>query len=466
MRVFTYTAPADGNSSTQWSDADHDNSFFAPKSADDISITYLNWNEDFNNDNGQIRRNINIKIPAYIPINLYTPSSEFGPGNLAQTITSVKIRDSICQPRLWLPGRYAMTTAALTPSPPWNSAGTTCSYSIDKSTRTMLIARRNTITIENINAGDPHNTGSMEYGDEDDIFAAEIEYISPGTKLWEQTYADTDPTVETSSLTHRRSSNPGEPLYYLEKLAKLELIGIPQMTFEPIYCNNNYQKVVPGIFDEDLRTVNDINNDLDFIDAPNKQPWSTAGMSSQEILNNKSVVTTKSKLQHPDIFSSEEMMCCTPLGKETTDATKCCSGFAATNDGDQTLFCKIPEGVNLNVYFNKFVSNEGTDPDSGSSVLLESDFDPETGAPRNTSTIVGKLTQLGADFCENGTTRRGSAFGNFRPQPVPAGQGTTGQEPIYNIVDSFSDAGTNNATVQSASVFGAGYRWNHNVYCN
>ena len=474
MKVLTYTAPSDGSSETQWSDADHDNSFFAPKSADGLSLTYLNWNEDFNNDSGQIRRNIKIKIPAYIPINLNDTSSEFGPSNLARSIDSVKMNSSglNCQPFNWLAGAYAMDDATKTPS--WNPPITPfvdempCAYTIDISTRVMYIAFRQDQTIENINPDANNTPANPDYGDEEDIFFAQINYHAPGTKRWEDEYASSaDPTV-TADLIHRRSSTPGEPLYYLEKLAKLELIGIPQMTFEPIYCNSNYQKLVPGIFDEGLSNVNQVINDPDFILSPSKQPWSTANMTPQELSSgiNDPLVTTKSKLQHPDIFSSEEMMCCTPLGKETTDGTKCCSGFAAANDGDQTLFCKIPQGVNLNVYFNKFVSNEGTDPDSGSSVLIESDFDPETGAPKNTSTIIGKLSQLGNDFCENGTTRRGSAFGNFRPQPVPAGQGTTGQDPIYNIVDSFSDAGTNNGTIQSASVFGAGYRWNHNVYCN
>ncbi|MBT3583873.1 MAG: hypothetical protein HN509_03120, partial [Halobacteriovoraceae bacterium] len=43
--------------------------------------------------------------------------------------------------------------------------------------------------------------------------------------------------------------NPGNALYYLTKLGRLELIGIPQIYYEPIYCNTNRTELVSDIFD-------------------------------------------------------------------------------------------------------------------------------------------------------------------------------------------------------------------------
>src|SRR5690606_30198775 len=99
--------------------------------------------------------------------------------------------------------------------------------------------------------------------------AAVIQFSAPGTMHWELAKSP-----NTLYSPHKRSAEPGDYLYYLKRLAKLEYIGIPQMTYEPIYCNTNYQELVPGIFNSQLKTVHDfINNPKTFLDSGADKPW-------------------------------------------------------------------------------------------------------------------------------------------------------------------------------------------------
>lgn len=50
------------------------------------------------------------------------------------------------------------------------------------------------------------------------------------------------------------TTTPGNPYYYLTKLGKLELIGIPQITYEPLYCSSDNDILVPGIFNSAIKT--------------------------------------------------------------------------------------------------------------------------------------------------------------------------------------------------------------------
>src|SRR5690606_9739425 len=116
--------------------------------------------------------------------------------------------------------------------------------------------------------------------------AAIIQFSAPGTYHWEKNY---DSSPVTVASPHKRSSAPGDYLYYLKRLAKLEYIGIPQMTYEPIYCNTNYQEIVPGIFKSEIKNVHDFNNNADtFLDPNGQKPWQTDTAETSmnaEILN-------------------------------------------------------------------------------------------------------------------------------------------------------------------------------------
>ena len=119
------------------------------------------------------------------------------------------------------------------------------------------------------------------------------------------------------------------------------------------------------------------------------------------------------------------------------------------------------------VYFNKFVSNEGVGADKPGGGLVDADFDASTGEPLFSSSVNGKLNDLGVAFCKNKKVRQGGAFGLYEPEPQ--GSDTNLSSRIYNIVDSSRDNGQNSnagTTVTTGyAAFQDGFRWNHHLYC-
>ena len=61
----------------------------------------------------------------------------------------------------------------------------------------------------------------------------------------------------------------GSAQFYLDKLGRFELLGIPQIDYEPIICNSNKEKLVPDLFEHNnspidtVHGTNDDNNDCD-----------------------------------------------------------------------------------------------------------------------------------------------------------------------------------------------------------
>jgi hypothetical protein len=312
-----------------------------------------------------------------------------------------------------------------------------------------------------------------------------ITYTAPGTLAWEQMKAVGAAGVTDQSATylpHRRSATPGNAMYYLKRLAKLEYLGIPQMTYEPIYCNDNYQNMVPGIFKEELdgdpiTTVNDfLNHPRTFYDSNVETPWDSDSAPGTFNANglNQNLVGTQEMIDHNAIFSDNQFMCCTELLGETTDASSCCSGFAVDASGnsssgsDETVFtCKLPKGTNLNVFFNKFVSGEGLSSTLGVTPLTSEDFDSSTGEPLTDITVLTKLNKIAEVVCENSVSRRGGIFGEFQAEPYGVGQqeGSDETSRPFSIVDSFYDTGTSNDSTVGRTQFNQGYIWNHHVYC-
>lgn len=265
---------------------------------------------------------------------------------------------------------------------------------------------------------------------------------------------------------------PGSMAYYLNKLAKLELIGIPQIAYEPIYCNSNADTLVPGIFTSTLT------NRLQF-DAnsfPSYDPYDSYVNSSVSgntkdlgtVGNPDKNMTFQDKLAHPAIFSSKDFMCCTPLGKETASAAKCCSGNAVAGSGGKQI-CKLPSGTDLNVYFNKFVSNEGvgeTLPLGGlittATTEADIDFNQNTGEPKNRASTLQKILELGKIYCQGAVVRNGGAFANFESEPYSGYNSYVQADDLVHpvsIIDSLNDK-----TYDQYS-FDSGYRWNHHYYC-
>lgn len=310
-----------------------------------------------------------------------------------------------------------------------------------------------------------------------------------GSRQWEYAAVVIDfRPLET--IKNIKTATPGNAYYYLTKLGRLELIGIPQITYEPIYCNDNQNNLVPGIFNNSVTTpvppTTTTQRERFEANTPTYSGFEPIASYDEDLTSelegNPSIgnqtkhFTFQDKLSHAAVFSSKDFTCCTPLGKETSTAAKCCSGFATTTSGKMT--CKLPVGADLNVYFNKFVSSDGVGEDQPAGGLLLStsatigdenlsDFNEYTGEPKLRASTFLKLEALGAAYCANGKVGNGGSFGQFPPEPysgyvVPSGT-TTFSYPI-SIVDSIIDAEVtgNNA---GKFPFDNGFRWDHHYYC-
>lgn len=260
-----------------------------------------------------------------------------------------------------------------------------------------------------------------------------------------------------------RSSKPGDYIYYLNKLAKLEYIGVPQMTYEPLFCNTNHEKIVPGIFKSNITDAVSFNGLTTITEGPGSY-WGGASAGGTKKL------ATSEQLDHSPIFSSQEFMCCSKLGQEVSDPGKCCSGFGIQNEQNDsntpTYFCKLPPTTDLMVYFNRFISNEGVTPADGITPLVESDFDSKTGEPKKDSSIMQKIVSLGNKYCSSGRTRRGGAFGEFPAEPFGSQGQQNGGATITSIVDSATDIGEEAQVETGYSAFYQGFRWNNHIYCD
>lgn len=275
-----------------------------------------------------------------------------------------------------------------------------------------------------------------------------------------------------------RTSKPGTDLFYLKRLGRLELSGIPQIVHEPLTCNNNSNRLVPGLYKSPLNFYRWDSSGADststtFRNAQNSF-YSSTDVSTGRLpftsglgTNDRPHYTNYKGLAIDPVFSDKDFKCCTPLGKETKNTSTCCSGYGVASTTAGKFKCMLPTGADISIYFNRFVSNEGRGTDQPGGGLIDTDFDTKTGEPLITNAVNQKLSSLGAAYCAGGKTRQGGAFGNFKPEPV--GPRTQTGNLIYSIVDSNSDSGNGSNAGQTVNTgynaFASGYRWNHHLYC-
>ena len=339
-------------------------------------------------------------------------------------------------------------------------------------------------------------------------------------------YATTDMNCFQSTQTSRcEGLKPGSPYFYLEKLGRFELLGIPQIDYEPLVCNSNREKIVPGIFEHNGMAINtmrgshdiNINNLSDTDEKKNgfadisldNIPASTGKAAYPSTVHNFTInPVLKDNVSMPDIFSENEFLCCVKLGEVSETAANCCSGHAIYVDQEKPekgFQCRLPYGANLNVYFNRFVSSDGLLEDS----ILREDEEPigfildqfnlRTGEIIPSEDTDKILEKLGQRYCtgDSGnnpqyedsighTVRRGSAVGNYQGGPTAFftyGYQHPDHEPNRNsagtdlnylrmsFVDHYTD-GENRESNENLEhhrgyyPYHAGYRWNHHFYCS
>lgn len=378
---------------TQPANADY---YFSPRSGDVDNSTII----DFSTAG---RRNIVLKLPSYVKSTTVSQVVLIS----ADDSTTVTCNANSDANNVTNPGQIGATYC-----------GGTCCYSINPTTRIMKVAL----------SGTPPAFANARAG-------VQFRIQTPGHN------------GVTNTVNRQR---PGSSLYYLKRLASLELSGIPQITHTPLYCSDNADRLVQGIFNPALLTRGQFENAS--VAFRNGSEWST----------------NHTALVNEPVFSSHEFKCCTPLGKNATSQDKCCSGFGIAQGTTGKYKCALPSGTDLHVYFNPFVSNEAIGEDKPGGGLREDDFDPRTGEPIFNTTVNQKIADLGINFCVSGRVRQGGAFGEFEPEPQ--GGETNRSERIYNIIDSSNDNGLLSNAGRTVSVgytaFTEGFRWNNHFYCD
>ncbi len=399
--------------------------YFYPQSADGNKGIIV----DNTNPNG--RRNIQIKIPSYITRSWDNRISSLADG-LVATRDDLQARVTMYEAaNETVEGNCTKKTSLSLNSPTLSGAGQCtladsahCCYSFDSSTRILKVVPAFD------GAFNPNQTSKKM-----------------GVKLINATPAG-------SGLITRMK--PGTSAYYLKHLGKLELSGIPQITFEKLTCSDYFKRIVPGLFKHPTST------DLNVTEFINPT-YSFRSSAVSTVYN-----TNYHALAHEPVFSANDFKCCTPLGKSTSSKSNCCSGNGTVNPSGLTYTCDLPIGVDLMSYFNRYVSNEGqgtTQPGGG---LEEADFDPLTGEPLIGPSVTSKISALGKAYCTSGKVRPGGAFGEFNLEPY--GNDTNDTEKIYGILDSSKDSGELTSTAGNIAVgyneFMKGFRWNHHLYCD
>lgn len=304
---------------------------------------------------------------------------------------------------------------------------------------------------------------------------------------------------------------PANPLYYLSKLGRFELSGIPQIYFEPIFCNDNRYKLMPGLFGTSMSQ--------DTLNPPGRLQWvaGAPGHMRYDLASNPSglfvygqngavVVNSLGKLlttdiasndfyhinedysnleqfvamlnqlddSHSPIFSSSEFICCAKLGSQVTDPNTCCSGHGVREGGDVSgpYTCLLPVGTDLNVYFNPFVSSEGYKKNLPKALenygFDEKDFSPETGEPLMTNDVYDKIYYLGLAYCDSGKVRSGALFGKYFAEPYQGfvRENNTNADARYYYSAADSSIDYDSSTESGTSYFNYGFKWNHHYYCN
>lgn len=290
----------------------------------------------------------------------------------------------------------------------------------------------------------------------DDLYVR-IYYNAPQTENYRLDGDNAASNIALGLPANPEAMVPGNDLYYLNQLGRLELLGVPQITYPALYCNSNRSRLVPGIFDDVTRTDFEAATSS-FTDASIADPVANANQKT----------TTNQNITLNDVFSSDETVCCSYLGTTVDSVSKCCTNYGVTN-GNGKFICKLPARADLNVYFNRFISGDGVGSTQPGGGFLSTDFNPMTGEPNLTSTVYAKLKAMGAAYCETGLTVTGGAFGNYETSPISPVATTR----YWGIVDEINDVEPTASVaptpvpndLRGAAQFSLGFKWNHHFYC-
>lgn len=266
----------------------------------------------------------------------------------------------------------------------------------------------------------------------------------------------------------QRAFHSSNDLYYLSKLARFELLGVPQIFYEPLYCNNDVDRSIDHLFlfgEQRREEFEDEEFSFRYDPLVNGRELGEFYDSTLDYPTDDNPgrhVVFKDRVKMSPIFHENEFICCLQLGETTIDSSRCCS-FFAMETASSTMKCALPSRTDLHVYFNRFISGEGDDS------LRDDDFIMETGELKYNEKVSEKIRSLGIEFCEKGRVRPGAAFGSYLGEPnngvfLHSDENVTIEDTVYySIIDSIYDA--NEIQDTGVSQFLEGYRWNNHYYC-
>lgn len=396
--------------------------YFKPRSADSNVGTII----DYNDTTTFARRNITIKIPSYV-------TRAFDNAAIAGNFGIVTmVRDDGIGYACSKDGTFNPTA----PETAYGAGAAGCRYNFIAASRILKVSATNDASL-------PVPFGLFEKK------KVGIQIVTP---------------VAGSSGSVITRTKPGTSGYYLRRLGALELTGIPQIAFEKLTCNDNANRLLPGIY----KAGKTFSADFDVATYSFTANNSAKAADGVTPITYSARFTTHHGLQHEPVFSPNDFKCCSPLGKTVTDTSKCCSGFGvAISEGSNDKTCALPSGTDLMVYFNRFVSNEGTGTTQPGGGLTEADFEAQTGEPILSAAVNDKIRALGNAYCASGQVRQGGVLGMFEIEPQ--GSDTKVSDRIYNFVDSSRDFGeaanAGTSFPNGYTSFMDGFRWNHHLYC-
>ncbi len=254
-------------------------------------------------------------------------------------------------------------------------------------------------------------------------------------------YQADDPSCPMAQTTS--SSPKGRDV--LEYLAKLELMGIPQIYFDT-------ESFFSGVTENGLSCKSHPDGrDQEYENAylPPKQFFADSATVQAEYRDGAkqlfSAIDSKNFKNMKQIFKSDEVVSCLPAGtnmKQGDDPEKCCTGMINA----ATLKCQLPDYIDVSVYTNRFVSSEAKR-------LNDSLFDQ--------SGYIKDATYAAQIACEKQMCASGALAFGVLISKLPTPGLSESDEKYYRFLEANSVDNTNGLL----DLYKKGLKLNNHVYC-
>ncbi len=235
---------------------------------------------------------------------------------------------------------------------------------------------------------------------------------------------------------------------YLNWLAKLELLGIPQIMLETPTHTNGVACIVDGDGTDDQTAAaagTPIPNTIVSGAAPEYNDGSGNLLSAADSSN--FYLTDDSELKM--VFDDKKVTCCMPAGEDVASnitSEQCCTGVKSGNK------CCLNDFTDITLYLNRYVSSEANG-------LNDSLFDKSTGYFKN------KEDTLAVAKIKNICCSCKAAFGVAISELFVPGAEVNPDARTRRFLYSDSNVDNNDETGNKSDIFNAKIKWNNHLYC-